>query len=303
MLRAAARAGRYCLVLGLVAGIGLPDLAAVMRHAVPYLVTVLLFLAAFRVGPVEAFGTTRDLGTGIASALGLQLVLPFLVLTAGWLGGWTDTVGLTALVLMTSAPSISGSPNITIMMGHRPGPALRLLVVGTALLPLTVLPIFQALPSLGSPAQAFAAALRLLGVIALSVGAAFALRALWMPKLGEVGRERLDGISAIILGVFVIGLMAPVQPALIETPGLLLYWLAFAYAVSFGLQGAVYLGLAPRDMAGGTAVVAGNRNVALFLVALPAEVTAPLLLFIGCYQIPMFTTPFLMRAIYNMRRA
>jgi ACR3 family arsenite transporter len=29
----------------------------------------------------------------------------------------------------------------------------------------------------------------------------------------------------------------------------------------------------------------------LFLVALPETVTAPLLVFIGCYQIPMYLTP------------
>lgn len=45
-------------------------------------------------------------------------------------------------------------------------------------------------------------------------------------------------------------------------------------------------------------VVAGNRNFALFLIVLPAATTDPLLIFRGCYQIPMHLTPILMRRIY-----
>jgi hypothetical protein len=50
-------------------------------------------------------------------------------------------------------------------------------------------------------------------------------------------------------------------------------------------------------------VAAGNRSIALFLVALPPEMMAPLLLFIGCYQLPMFLTPFVMKRLYGGRRA
>ena len=45
-------------------------------------------------------------------------------------------------------------------------------------------------------------------------------------------------------------------------------------------------------------VSAGNRNIALFLAALPATVTDPLLLFIGCYQVPMYLTPIILRPVY-----
>lgn len=45
-------------------------------------------------------------------------------------------------------------------------------------------------------------------------------------------------------------------------------------------------------------IIAGNRNIALFFVALSDEVTAPLLIFIGCYQIPMYLTPILMKPLH-----
>ena len=49
-------------------------------------------------------------------------------------------------------------------------------------------------------------------------------------------------------------------------------------------------------------ISAGNRNIALFLTALPNEITDPLLLYIGCYQIPMYLTPVVLGRIYNLRR-
>ena len=51
-------------------------------------------------------------------------------------------------------------------------------------------------------------------------------------------------------------------------------------------------------MAGPMAIGAGNRNIALFLVALPAEVMAPLMIFVGCWQLPMYLTPMLLRRLY-----
>ena len=39
------------------------------------------------------------------------------------------------------------------------------------------------------------------------------------------------------------------------------------------------------------------RNIALLLLSLPAATIEPFLLFIGCYQVPMYLTPLLMRRV------
>ena len=70
-----------------------------------------------------------------------------------------------------------------------------------------------------------------------------------------------------------------------------------AFGANYGLQVSTRLGLlawGKRAIATPMAIVAGNRNLALFLVALPAAVTDPILLFIGCYQVPMYLTPILL---------
>ena len=75
-------------------------------------------------------------------------------------------------------------------------------------------------------------------------------------------------------------------------------WLALAFALNFGMQILAHTVLADTIARVPVAIIAGNRNVALFLVALPSDITDPLLIFIGCYQLPMYLTPILLRRFY-----
>lgn len=295
----AAARGRVILVAGLVAGILLPGLAEALRPWIGTIIAFLLFLAALRVGPRQAVGALGDLGNAVGLALLFQIVFPVILSLGERAVGWTGPLA-TALVLMMSASPISGSPNLVILTGQDPAPALRQLVIGTALLPLTVVPVFWLSPALGDAGEVFAAAARLLAVIALAGGGGFALRALVLRKPSPQVLSGIDGLSAIAMAVVVVGLMSAIGPAMRESPGAVVVALAAAFASNFGLQLLVALLLKARgpQQAVPLAIVAGNRNIALFLAALPAATTDPLLLFIGCYQIPMYLTPILLGPLY-----
>lgn len=302
MLAFAARHGKACLLLGLLAGLTLPGLAAVLRPWLPHMIAFLLFLTAFRIGPVDAVESLDALGRTSLMLLILQLVLPIsAIVLLGAVGVQWSPLSM-AVVLLLAAPSVTGSPNFTILLGHDPAPAMRLLILGTAILPLTVLPVFWLLPELGDVWAVLQAALRLTAVILGAVGVGFALRHWRWSQLRPQSRTALDGATAIALAVIVVALMSAIRPALERDPLMLLGWLGAAFAVNFGLQIAAYLimnALGNRRAAVPVAIVAGNRNIALFLVALPAEVTAPLLVFIGCYQFPMYLTPILLERFYG----
>ncbi len=93
--------------------------------------------------------------------------------------------------------------------------------------------------------------------------------------------------------------MSAVGPALLApTPA---FWitLGVVFALNFGAQAAALFltrHRVPRD-APALAIIAGNRNLALFLGALPPETAAALLLFIGLYQVPMYLTPLIMAPV------
>ena len=287
--------------MGLLAGILLPELAAAMRPWLQELVALLMFLAALRIGPRNAFGALTDAPKIVGIAAIFQLILPLALIALFWSMGVLATNFATALILMAAASSISGSPNLTIMVGADPAPALRLMVIGTALLPLTVLPVFYWLPAVGSPAMVMIAAAKLLGVITVSTLLAFALRRFFFNDPGFGTIKAIDGCSAIAMAVIVIGLMSSVGSTLATDPAEFLKWLGIAFLANFGLQLVAHYVLGKTVQANeqtAFAIIAGNRNIALFLVALPAGIIDPVLLFIGCYQIPMYLTPIVMKRFY-----
>ena len=285
------RHGRWSLVAGLIGGLSLPGLALILKEWLPHLIAALLFVSAFRIGPRAVFGNLRDIRTTTLHVLGLQLLAPLLAIGALMLTGLLDTLPALALVLVLAAPSVTGAPNFAILMGKDPGRAMQALLIGTALFPLTVIPVLWALPAIPSFSEVLVSAARLLGVIVLAVGSAFLLRG--DRVLSDERRAALDGVAALLLAVVVIGLMSAMGPALRETPNALFLWLAFVCILNFGLQLSAFATMPTKNA--GLAIVSGNRNIALFLVALPSEVVDDLLLFIGCYQIPMYLTPLVMR--------
>lgn len=300
LLHGLARHARLCLVAGLLAGLGLPGLALAMKPFIPHMVAFTLFVTALRVGPQAAFGVIGEVARSLRLVLVLQVATPLLALGMLALAGLAATPFALAAVFALSASSIAGAPNFAIMVGSDPGPAMRLFVLGTALFPLTVLPLLWLAPGLAG-VDATAASLRLVAVILAACLLGFGLRSALGPHVAEDHLRALDGVAALALSVLVIGLMAALGPALRGEPERFLAWLGVACLLNFGVQlFALWAGRRLRLAdAVPVSIVAGNRNVALFLIALPANVTDPLLIFVGCYQIPMFLTPIVMKPLHD----
>lgn len=264
------------------------------------LIALLLFVACLRIGPAQVIGAGKDLKASLLFTLVLQLALPLLIVLIAWWSNASHSFWF-VLVLLTAAPPISGSPHLVYLLGHDPGPTLRQLVVGTALLPLTIIPVFYLLPEMGDLRQIVGTAGRLLLIIMGAALAAFAVRRL---LLGQPTRKQIlaiDGVATCLLAIVVLGLMTAIHAEIRDDWQNLLMTLGFAMGVNFGLQILVAL-LLSRTAASVFAVpmglIAGNRNVALFLTALTIADLQPLLLFIACYQIPMYLTPLVMRQFY-----
>jgi uncharacterized membrane protein YjfL (UPF0719 family) len=179
---------------------------------------------------------------------------------------------------------------------------MQIMVLGTAVFPLTVVPVLYLLPQLGAMADVMSGALTLLGVICAATALGFSLRA-WLfphPSTGQV--QALDGLAVLAFSGIVVGLMAALNPALRSDPWAVLAWGALAFLISYGLQILTFLTLRRSPLspvAGPLAIGAGNRNIALFLVALKPEVIAPLMVFVGCWQLPMYLTPIMLRWLYQ----
>ncbi len=300
LLVLAARHAKPLLIAGLAAGVLLPGLAGAIAAQLPLAAAGLLALAALRIGPRSALGLGGGLRFSLGAVAVLQMALP-LVVAGVLLGfGWTGPLA-TALVLMAAGAPISSTPNLTIMSDGDPAPALRMVILGTAALPLTLVPALWLWPAFGDFTAVMAAAGRTIGVLAVSVGFGFGLRAWLFPDPTPRQLAAIDGFSALAMALAVTGLMTALRPALMETPMLALWVMVAAFASNFGLQIATAFALRGRSDATGLAIGAGNRSLLLFLAVLPASFTAPLLLFVACYQVPMYLTPILLGRFYRYR--
>lgn len=294
--------GRLALVAGLVAGLTLPGVAAAMQPWLPHMVAGLLTITALRIGHQAAMGALSDLRWGIGSVVVLQLALPLGLLTCFWLAGIAETPAALAVVLATSAPAISGAANLALMLRLDAGRMMQIFVLGTALFPVTVLPLFILMPQLGDPQVVLVTALKLLAVILVSTALGFGLRVVCFPSPTEGQVKALDGLSVFAFSAIVVALMAALNPALRAEPSQVFLWALLAFAISYGVQIVTLLVLKRSrisGVAGPLAIGAGNRNIALFLVALPEQLVAPLMVFIGCWQLPMYLTPILLKPLYR----
>jgi arsenite transporter len=298
------RHGRLVLVAGLLLGIVLPELARAMRPLIVPLIMLMLFLATLRIGPRAMRMDAGELGSSIARTCLLQSLFPLTAVAVLWLLGALHTVVGLGVVLALSASPITGSPGLAILSGADPAPALRQLVVGTTLLPVTVLPVFWLAPVFPDPAAVIDAALRLVIIIVVAGGGALWLRRLFPRLARPTAVVALDATMTLVMGLLVIALMSAVGPALLSGDATLWAILALVLALNFGSQLTVARWWSrhhPAREAPAMGIVAGNRNLALFLGALPPGTVDELLLFVGCYQVPMYLTPLLMARYYRRR--
>ena len=287
------------LALGILAGLVAPQMAEALQWAVAPIVAMLLFLAVLRLGPEGVRAGLKGWRQGLLLVLILQLMVPLaVVLAARGLG--LEGALLIGIVLVLAAAPITGGPNLAIMSGASGAVALRQLVLGTALLPITALPVFLLVPGLGPASEVISIVLRLLMLIAAAGALGLWLRARGIITGDAPSLRMIDGMATFLLGAIVIVLMGAVGPALVsglEGWGVLLLVLC----LGFGMQGALLFALhrrLPLTEVAALSQAAGNRNVALFLGVLPLGMASELFLFIGLYQIPMYLTPAVMGWVY-----
>lgn len=291
------RHGRFYLIAGLFVGLLAPGLSETLRPWIGEFVAVLLLVTGIRVGAHQAFGARSDLAPTLRRIGFFQTVLPLIVIALLGIAGLAQYPIAMAVSPMLAAPSLTGAPNFAIMIGEEPVPGMRILVMGTALFPFTALPVFLVLdPTGGGAISGITLSMGLMFAILISVGFGFLIRHLF-PNLGSArAQSALDGCSALLLAVVVIGLMSAIGPLLRSGPMTLLLWMLAALSINFVLVVTTLKLFSKMDfqLPIATAIFAGNRNIALFLIVLPDEVAAPLMIFVGCYQIPMYLTPFLL---------
>lgn len=149
---------------------------------------------------------------------------------------------------------------------------MQMLFLGTALFPITILIVLTVFPGVVAPSLLIEVGLRALATIIGAATIGFLLRHWLLPRPIPAQMRAIDGAVILFFAIIVIGLMAALGPVFSDTPRTAILWLIAAFALSFSLQAITILALRSNPLAyvaGPLALAAGNRNIALFLVALP----------------------------------
>ncbi len=289
---------RYVLSLGCLAALFLPDLAAFVRPALPYLVSVVLAMGMARVdlGQVlrEAL-SIRKLSMLVSASIALMPVSAALYLGVAKLTGLPTSMQ-TALIYLAAAPPIASSAGLCFLLGFNARLALEVTVSATLLTPiLGPLTVNWLLPVV-SPLSPVLLATNLAAMIAGGIILALIIRTLIGAERIAANKLSFDGAAALTMLLFVIPLFDGVGPTMLARPGLSAG--IFALSILFNLGINLSVNTAARRMtdpatAGACGILAGNRTIAMYLAALPPDPVFTA--FVALYQFPMYFTPLVLQ--------
>jgi len=296
---------RWVLFIGSIVILFLPSSGGGIRATLPILVALVLSLTLARIDLLSlAKGWLEprhlvELGALVGLMLPGTAVLVWLLARAFGLGG-ADQLNL--LVYAMAAP-IGSAAGMCFMLGWDAKRALEATLLATFAMPfLGPLMLGLLLPG-AVEIESFA----LLGRLALIVGGATVLSVLIRRGLGAdwiAGNPLVfDGATALVLLLFLLPVFDGVGARLVTEPMAGLRMIFFVFALNFGTSIATILGTRARlgqARAGALGIMWGNRNVGIYLAAIPAE--PQLALFVALYQFPMYATPLVLSALFSRFR-
>lgn len=226
---------------------------------------------------------------GLATAAGLALALP--------------AVLLTAIILNAIAPPITSSVPFCQLLGLDAALALRVTLIATILMPVTVpasILLFLGVAVDLDPAEF---AVRATVFIGLPLTLSWLIRRSPRLMAGINHGPYAEGVMAFALMIIAIGIMDGVTARVLTDPAEALAILAAAFSVSIlfhGLSGLVFWRTGERT-AISIALTSGSRNLVLMLVIIGDAMGPAFGLYVALGQVPIYLMPALIQSIWRAR--
>jgi BASS family bile acid:Na+ symporter len=285
---------------GVLLGLLLPPLASFFRPMLIPGLLVPLVIALVRMdwGALAAYARRPGLVALITA--GLLLASPVLMWAALKLVNLPLPL-VQGLTLMAAASPIVSCAAISLILGLDAALAVVVIVVTTALIPITLPTVALWLLGLQIAIDLPTFMLRLVLIVGGAFAAALLLRRLVPRQRLEANARTLDGASVTSLVMFALAIMDGVTAVALARPGYVLLVTLSAFCANVILQ---FLGtLAALGLGMRTALtvglLTGNCNMGLVMVALADKADFDVIVFFAMAQIPMYMLPALLRPVYR----
>jgi len=297
------RHGAALLAIGLLVGLVVPPLAALLRPALPVLVFLLTGATFLAVDWPGTAAHARRPALMIFIPAWTLVASPVLAVLAARLVGLPASL-IQGLVLWAASAPLAAGPALAMLLGLDGALALLAMVIGTLLMPLTLPPLALGLIGLDIGIGVAPLMVRL----ALFVGGAAAL-AILLRRLAGAARlqayeTEIAGFNVLLLHLFAIAVMDGVGDLILAAPASALLYVLTAFAANLGLQAAGLmvawrLGRVPALTIG---LISGNRNMAVVMANLGSAASPEIALFFAAVQFPIYTLPAILGPLYRRWR-
>ncbi|MBR0674853.1 hypothetical protein GXW77_01555 [Roseomonas alkaliterrae] len=298
-----ARQGGALLALGIFAGLFIPPLAALFRDVVTVTVAGLMTLVLLRVDPAQVIAYLRRPVLVAALTFWLLLAMPVIAYGVALAAGLDGPLGA-ALVISATGCAATSSPAFARLVGLDGEISLVVAVVTTLLVPFTAPPLALGLMGIDLAISLTGLMTRLALVVGLPLLISIAIRRLVRRETLHTYGPAVDGAVVWLVVLYGFGVMDGILAKLLAEPAWMLGGLALAFAGNAGMNLLTALAFLPAGrrvaLAGG--LLAGNRNMALYLAVLPAATDERILIFFALCQFPLFLSPFLLGPVYRRLR-
>ncbi len=298
--------GRHATALmaaGVLLGLAVPPLAALAQPLLVPALVIPLALALVRLDLGATFAWRGHPGLVARIVVWLLVVSPLAVFV---LVASLRPLGLPAplgdaLILMAAASPIVSSVAIALFVGLDASLAVVVVLLATALVPITLPPLAALLAGVAIEMSVPDFALRLAGLVGSAFVAAWLVRRIVPAATLAAHREHVDGLAVINLVVFAVAIMDGVTAFALRSPAYVAIALAAAFAFNLLLQAAGGFAFRRLGRRGAltVALLSGNCNMGLVLVALQGRASFDVTVFFALAQIPMYTLPALLAPVYR----
>jgi BASS family bile acid:Na+ symporter len=285
---------------GVLLGLLLPPLASFFRPMLIPGLLVPLVIALVRLdwGALAAYARRPGLVALITA--GLLLASPVLMWAALKVFNLPPPL-VQGLTLMAAASPIVSCAAISLILGLDAALAVVVIVVTTALIPITLPTVALWLLGLEIAIDLPTFMLRLVLIVGGAFAAALLVRRLVPRQRLEANARMLDGASVTSLVLFALAIMDGVTSVALARPGYVLLVTLSAFCAnvvlqSMGTLAALRLGMRTALTVG---LLTGNCNMGLVMVALADKADFDVIVFFAMAQIPMYMLPALLRPVYR----
>jgi predicted Na+-dependent transporter len=281
-------------------GLAIPSLATAVRPLLAPALILPLAIALLRLDWRHLYDYARRPVLVAVATIWLLGVSPLLL--------WLVLQGLPlppalvqALVLAAASSPVTMCATVSLIIGLDAALAVVVLIVATALVPLT-LPVLS-LMLLGMNLDiGFATFMaRLSWLIGIPFGVALVARRFAGPEWIARNARPLDAIAVISLVIFAIAIMDGITAAFFARPGVVVGTLVAVFATNLALQLAGTLAF--RRLGARSALtmglMTGNCNLGIILVALADKASFDIVMVLALGQIPMYILPALLGPLYR----